>query len=231
MVPGVGFEPTRLAAVDFKSTASAVPPPRLRFDSAVLRLVLHAKCSHTRSQGSEIMASSACAAAPPTGNWSTVTVNHTLWERSRRRPEYSSKRTLAGEHATLWPPAAIYRVQRARSMTLSPVVRAASACREWSRSMLATGCPHHAARFECAGCVPPEGVSVEATPRRETASPTSLCSECEHRRYAHTNGGACHARGCACERFRSEAAHRDARPQTRSEDMQRSSSNPPMVLL
>lgn len=114
---------------------------------------------------------------------------------------------------------------------LSPVVRAESQWQEWGRSMLATGCPHHAGRFECAGCAPPERVSVETTARRVTASPTSSCSECGHPRYAHTDASACHTNGCACERFHLQAARRNARPQTRSEDTKRSSPNPPVVLL
>ena len=65
--------------------------------------------------------------------------------------------------------------------------------------MLATGCPLHADRFECAGCAPPQWVAVETAPRGVTASPTSLCAACEHPRYEHTDGSACRAGGCECE--------------------------------
>ena len=97
--------------------------------------------------------------------------------------------------------------------------------------MLATECPHHATRLECAGWAPPEGVAVETTPRRVTASPTSACSECEHQRYSHSYGGACRSDGCDCERFRFEAARLDARSQRRVDDIQRSSPGPPVRLL
>ena len=96
--------------------------------------------------------------------------------------------------------------------------------------MLATGCPHAAERFKCAGCAQPEGASVEMTPRGVTVSPTSSCSGCEHPRYAHTNGSDCRADGCDCERFCFQAARRDAR-QTRHEDIKPSSPNPPVRLL